>query len=317
VSLLAERYRSKTPPGGTGAVPPGRPAPSGAPAGTRPEASALPLAVRLEQEIRAGRVDLPVLPQVAFEVQQLIDRDADLGALVKVIEREPTVAAALIKYANAAVYAGLRDVTQLDQALMRLGTDSVRQSVLSVTAKAAFAASDPQHQETYETIWLHSLTTAIAARRLAKFVSVAPETAFVAGLLHDIGRIVVLRGLGALQKRDPTGTAVPAHTIDEFTDALHCPLGDVLCQAWNIPAELRLAVARHHDVALTEPTDTLAALIQIADLMAAKVGASLHPDADIKLLDRPAFILLGLDDVKVAGLLVELEDERELLATII
>ena len=110
---------------------------------------------------------------------------------------------------------------------------------------------------------------------------------------------------------------MPEHTIEEFTDALHCPLGDVLCQAWNIPAELRHAVGRHHEVALTEPSDTLAALIQIADLMAAKVGASLHPDADIKLLDRPAFILLGLDDVKVAGLLVELEDERELLSTII
>jgi putative nucleotidyltransferase with HDIG domain len=276
----------------------------------------VPLALRLEQEIRSGNIELPVLPQVALEVQRLMDRECDLGTLVKTIEREPSVAAALIKYANAAVYAGLRDVTDLQQALLRLGLDSVRQSVLSISAKSAFDAAEPRQRKIYETIWLHSLTTAIAARRLAGSVSVPPETAFLAGLLHDIGRIVVLRGISTLRKRDPLGCMVPVHTIDEFTDALHCSIGDVLCKEWNIPADLRDAVTRHHEPNLSEPKDTLAALVQVADLMAAKVGASLKPDPDIRIVDRPSFVLLGLDDVKVASLLVDLEDERETLSAI-
>jgi hypothetical protein len=68
---------------------------------------------------------------------------------------------------------------------------------------------------------------------------------------------------------------------------------------------------------LSEPKDVLAAVVQIADLMAAKVGASLRPDPEIKLLDRPSFVLLGLDDTKVATLLVDLEDERNALSTIL
>jgi putative nucleotidyltransferase with HDIG domain len=287
-------------------------------AAPRPAAAhVVPLAVRLEREIRAGQIQLPVLPQVALEVQRLVDQDADLSQLVAAIEREPTVAAALVKYANAAVFTGLRDVTDLPQALMRLGRNSVRQSVLSITAKSAFDAAEPRQKKLYETIWLHSLTTAIAARRLAPFVSVAPELAFLAGLLHDIGRVVVLRGISELRKRDPMRCMVPANTIDEFTDALHCGIGGVLCDAWHIPAELRAAVTRHHEANLSEAGDVLAALVQIADLMAAKVGASLHPDPGIKLLDRPAFTLLGLDDTKVATLLVDLEDERDALASIL
>jgi putative nucleotidyltransferase with HDIG domain len=309
MSDFAEKFRSPVV-----SAPPSQKATTQAAVADRP--APVPLAQRIEQEIRAGRVELPVLPQVAIEVQQLMDREADITSLVKVIEREPSVAAALIKYANAAVYAGLRDVTDLHQALLRLGLDSVRQAVLSISAKGAFETNDPNQRRLYQTIWLHSLTTAIAARRLAALVSVAPETAFLAGLMHDIGRIVVLRGISALRKRDPQSFLVPAHTVREFTDALHCPIGDVLCHEWNIPAELRDAVARHHEPGLSEPKDTLAAVVQVADLMAAKVGASLHPDPELTLIGRPSLQLLGLDDVRIATLLIDLEDEREQLATI-
>jgi putative nucleotidyltransferase with HDIG domain len=301
VSDLADLYRRPAP----------KPAAVAAPA---PSQAPVSLAARLEREIREGRVELPVLPRAAVEVQELIARDADLPSIVRAIEREPTVAAALVKYANAAVYAGLREVTDLQQAVARLGLKSVRETVVSLSAKAAFKADNPAQAKYYGTIWKHSLTTAVAARRLAEFVSVPKETAFLAGLLHDIGRICVLRGITTLRKRDPKGFVLPDNTIGEFTDALHCPMGEVLCKAWNIPAELADAIKRHHDLNLAEPKDMLAAVVQVADLMAAKIGASLHPEPNLKLVERPAFTALQLDDVKVAMLLVELEDECESLS---
>ena len=287
-----------------------RPAAKPAAVATPVQASPVSLAARLEREIREGRVELPVLPQAAIEVQELIAKNSGLPQIVRAIEREPTVAAALVKYANAAVYAGLREVTDLQQAVARLGLDQVRQTVVSLSAKAAFKADNPAQAKYYATIWKHSLTTAVAARRLAEFVSVPKETAFPAGLLHDIGRVCVLRGITTLRKRDPKGFVLPDNTIGEFTDALHCPIAEVLCNAWNIPAELSEAIKRHHDTNLTEK-DTLAAVVQVADLMAVKIGASLHPEPNLKLVERPAFAALQLDDVKVAMLLVELEDECE------
>jgi putative nucleotidyltransferase with HDIG domain len=301
VSDLADLYR--------------RPAAKPAAVATPPMQPPVSLAARLEREIREGRVELPVLPQAAIEVQELIAKNSGLPQIVRAIEREPTVAAALVKYANAAVYAGLREVTDLQQAVARLGLDQVRQTVVSLSAKAAFKADNPAQARYYATIWKHSLTTAVAARRLAEFVSVPKETAFLAGLLHDIGRVCVLRGITTLRKRDPKGFVLPDNTIGEFTDALHCPIAEVLCKAWNIPAELSEAIKRHHDTNLTEK-DTLAAVVQVADLMAAKIGASLHPEPNLKLVERPAFAALQLDDVKVAMLLVELEDECESMSKV-
>jgi putative nucleotidyltransferase with HDIG domain len=304
VSDLADLYRRPAAKPAAVAAPPPTPAP-------------VSLAARLEREIREGRVELPVLPRAAVEVQELIAKDAGLPVIVRSIEREPIVAAALVKYANAAVYAGLRDVTDLQQAIARLGLNSVRETVVSLSARAAFKADNPAQARYYATIWKHSLTTAVAARRLADFVSVPKETAFLAGLLHDIGRICVLRGITTLRKRDPKGFVLPDATIGEFTDALHCPMGEVLCEAWNIPAELRDAIKRHHDQNLTEEKDTLAAVVQVADLMAAKIGASLHPEPNLKLVERPAFTKLQLDDVKIAMLLVELEDECESMSKLL
>ena len=294
-----------------------RPAATPAAVATPPTQAPVSLAARLEREIREGRVELPVLPRAAVEVQELIARDAGLGAIVRSIEREPIVAAALVKYANAAVYAGLRDVTDLQQAIARLGLNSVRETVVSLSASAAFKADNPAQARYYGTIWQHSLATAVAARRLAELVSLPKETAFLAGLLHDIGRVCVLRGITTLRTRDPKGFVLPDNTISEFTDALHCPIGEVLCQAWNIPAELSDAIKRHHDQDLSEPKDMLAAVVQVADLMASKIGASLHPEPNLKLVERPAFAVLQLDDVKVAMLLVELEDECESMSKLL
>lgn len=277
----------------------------------------VPLALRLEREIRAGRVELPVLPKVALEVQDLIDREADTTSIVRALEREPSVAASLIRYAHAAVFAGLPDVKDLQQAVMRLGRGAVRNTVVSLSAKGAFGGRTGPYKEIYQTIWLHSITTAIAARRLAGHGGVSGEVAFLGGLIHDIGKVVVLRGIETLRTKDPKGFVIDDHNITDFMDALHCTVGDILCETWRIPAELRDAVRRHHQEDLTVPGDCLTAVVQMANLMATKIGASLRPDETLRLVDRPAASLLRLDDVKIASILVDLEDERERILAII
>jgi len=273
-----------------------------------PEA-AEPLAVRIERDIREGRIALPVLPRIALHVQELIQQDAPTPAIVEAIEKEPTIAAALVRYANSIAYAGLREVTDLHQAVLRLGHKPVQQTVLALAARTVFDTRDKQYIELYRVIWSHSVTTALAARRLASRAAVPPETAFLAGLLHDIGKVVILQCASDLRRRDPLGFAVDEPTLREFLDALHCRTGDVLCEAWNIPAELRDVVQRHHDADLTGPKDMLVAVVQVANLMATKIGISLHPDPELSLLDKAASLLLRLDDVKLANLLVDLEDD--------
>ncbi len=275
-----------------------------------------PLAVTVEREIREGRLALPVMPTVALEVRRLIEQDAGVPAVVRAIERDPSIAAALLKYANSVVYAGLRDVTDLHQAVMRLGVVSVQQVVTALAARSVMDSGGREHVDLYRRIWLHSITTAMAARRLAQRVRVPPETAFLAGLLHDLGKVVVLQSVAKLQGTSRGLMTIDEATVLEFVDALHCSVGDTLFEAWKIPADLREVLRRHHDPVLTGATDMLVAVVQMADRLAAKAGASLHPDPDLSLVDGPACALLRLDDVKLASLLIELEDDVEAAKTV-
>jgi HD-like signal output (HDOD) protein len=82
-----------------------------------------------------------------------------------------------------------------------------------------------------------------------------------------------------------------------------------LLESWNIPPAIRTAVRRHHDARFEGQDDALAAVVSCADLVARKLGASLEPDPDVSILDAPAARLLRLDDVKVAALVVDVEDD--------
>jgi HD-like signal output (HDOD) protein len=270
-----------------------------------------PFAFRVERQIREGHLALPVMPAVALKVRRLIAQDAGMPAIVGAIERDPAIAAALVKYANSVVYAGLRDVTDLQQAVMRLGLVPVQQAVTALSARSIFDNADKAHHDLYRRIWLHSITTALAARRLASRVRVPAETAFLAGLLHDLGKVVILQSVSTLKGTSPGIATIDDATVLEFVDALHCSIGDTLFEAWKIPADLREVLRRHHDTSLNGSGDMLIAVVQMADQLAAKAGASLHPDPELSLVEGPACALLRLDDVKLAAMLVDLEDDVE------
>jgi HD-like signal output (HDOD) protein len=122
---------------------------------------------------------------------------------------------------------------------------------------------------------------------------------------------VVLRCAATLRRRDPARYSFEEGTLLEFFEALHCRIGDELCASWNIPGEIREVVRRHHDENLNGPNDLLVAIVQLANRMAAKLGASLKPDPEISLLDAPAAAMLRLDDVKLASLLIDVEDDLQ------
>lgn len=268
------------------------------------------LAGLIESEIKRGAVELPVLPAAAAQVRRIVSDGGGPRDLAQVLGHDPVLAAAILRHANSAAYAGLREVTDLQQAVTRLGISSVDRTVLALSAKNAFAPSDQLDKELYALLWTHSMTAAAAARKLApRSASFSPETVFLAALLHDMGKIVVLRCAAMLRKRDPHRFRFERVTLLEFFEALHCKTGDTLCESWHLPPEVRDVMRRHHDASLTGPNDALVAIVQLSNRIAAKLGASLKPDQEISLLDLPGAQLLRLDDVKLASLLVEIEDE--------
>jgi putative nucleotidyltransferase with HDIG domain len=286
----------------------------------RPTAAPPPtdsLAGRVEAAIREGKVDLPVLPEAALKVRAIVQRDGGAPEIVRVIGNEPSLAAAILRYANSVAYAGLREVTDLQQAVMRLGFVNVEKTVLAISAKGAFSSQDKTVEHLYRALWQHSLATALAARRLApRTLDVGPDSVFLAGLLHDIGKVVVLRCASQLRHEDPTLYGFSDDTLLEFVQALHCTAGEQLCAAWNLPSEIRAVARRHHDEEFTGVGDMVIAIVQLANLMTRKAGASLTPDPGVSLVATPGAVMLRLDDVKLTEALVDVEDDIAKLDTL-
>ncbi len=257
-----------------------------------------------------------MLPAVAMDVQWIIDRDGATGELIRAIEREPTVAAGLIRFANSAVYVGLAEIHDLEGAIARLGRSRVRRMVISLLAKSAFA-DGRTYQEIYKTLWEHSVLTATAARHLAPLLRVPEETAFVAGLLHDIGKVVVLRALTTLQHADPIAFSTSDELARALLDELHCQVGADLCLAWNIPLVLAAAIGHHHDALLAQEGNELVATVQLADLMAAKIGVSFRPDLQSNLGEHPLAGLFGLDEATLTDRLQQAEQEYRSIVDIL
>jgi len=280
-----------------------------APAG-RTDGNDASLAAVVEAELRKGTIELPVLPEAAAQVRAIMAREGGAREIVGVIEREPALAAEVVRYANSIAYAGLREITDLQQAVMRLGLAAVERAVLALSARNAFQATDQGQERLYRSLWEHSITTALAARRLTpRSAGFSGETAFLAGLLHDIGKLVVLRCLATMRRRDPARHVFEEGTVLEFFEALHCRAGVALAEVWNLPGEIREVIGRHHEADLSGPTDLLVAIVQLADLVAAKLGATLKPPSDASLLETAGARMLRLDDTRLATLLVDVEDD--------
>ena len=245
-------------------------------------APALSLREQIEELIRSGKVKLPVLPETVLKVRELIGRDAEVGALVPVIGREPGLATSLLRYANSVAFAGLDEVTDLHHVVARLGMRATEQVVMAASVKDVFNSPDPTEAQMLRKLWSHASTVALASRRIADLTSAAdPEPSFLAGLLHDIGKVVVLRAVSEMKRQDPK-RRLSDESLITLLDSLHLSVGEELFEAWDLPQAIREVARHHHDADLC-PLPPLVAVVALGDLCAVKMGESLKPDPGLDI----------------------------------
>jgi len=266
----------------------------------------------LPEEIRdhvaRGQAALPPLPAVAVRIQSLV-RDperADPRAIASLVHADPAIAAVILRMANSVAYAGLRQITDLAQAVSRLGLHRVGSIVTATAVKDYFESKDPSRQRIFRALWNHSVATALGARCLAGTEGGGAEDAFLAGLLHDIGKLLVLEAIQTLEKRGAPSTT-PA-VVEELMDLLHAELGNRCLTSWKLPA-WTASVALHHHDARPAASETLLLRVQVANAIARKIGAHPAPDPALVLRDVPAVALLGLTDDGLASVSAAVESE--------
>lgn len=270
-----------------------------------------PIAELARAFVEENTVELPPLPELATRVRAMLaDENVDIQQVAQLIGSDAAIASTLLRRANSVMFGGLSEVTDIAHAVTRLGLKEVEALVTTVALKGAFEISAPHRQEQLRALWDHSLMVALAAKRLATRASVEAEAVFLAGLLHDIGRLVVLKSIDDLQTKQ--NIDVTAAVLEELVEVLHCELGHDALVGWNLPEALCL-IAKHHEDATKNDDDFALLAVRAADAISCKLGFHPAPDPDLALLEVPAIELLNLEDVELATLMVDLEEEFDAL----
>jgi putative nucleotidyltransferase with HDIG domain len=200
---------------------------------------------------------VPPFPAVAHRVLSLVDNEEagvhELSALVKM---DPSFSAELLRFANSALFGACREVTNLTHAISIVGTDRVKTMATLVALNRMVRSA--VRLEALRKVWIHSLATAIIAGELARIAHHQPDTAYTAGLLHNLGALGLMSAYPdeysrMLQVSDDYGFDMLMTERDLF-DIDHCAAGAYLAQDWNFPDELAAAIATHHDE--PDPSET-------------------------------------------------------------
>ncbi len=223
--------------------------------------------------------NLPTPPIVFQQIQKVInDPNCSATKVASVLSEDPAMSVKVLKLTNSAFYGLSREVDSVKHAVVIVGMEAVKNLVLSASVLGMFKGTDVD-REFEEKFWRHSLATGACCRILARKTKAAgivdPDAAFSAGLLHDIGKIVVLSFLkeeAALLKeaRLKDNTTPDYQLEDKIVGYNHAQIGGFLAVQWKLPKNLAKAISLHHRVNELENLleDPLVSIVHLADYMA-------------------------------------------------
>ena len=242
---------------------------------------------------------LASLPSVYLRLTETAnDPHSSQAALARVIGDDPALAARLLRLVNSALYGPGRTIDTVGDALAFVGTTAVLDLALASSVLRVFAGI-PRELVDMEAFWRHSIACAVTARTLAAArPGISAERCFVAGLLHDVGRLVIFleepdAAREAIVRARATGRLL--HDAErELFGFDHADVGRALAEAWRLPVTLREAVGGHHRPAAAGAIE--ASVVHIADVIAnalelGSAGAPLVPPLDRAAWQRVAIPL--------------------------
>jgi putative nucleotidyltransferase with HDIG domain len=194
---------------------------------------------------------LPPAPTVAVQLLQLFsDPDRDIDRIVKLIRHDPSLTAETLQRCNRGGLAGAEPASDMFEAVSRLGLYEIYSLVVSLMASRTMKQVRAKYSWDANRLWQHTVVTAVISSILAKRVQVVEATAFTAGLLHDIGKLILvsMEGVVYADMVRKSGFFGPRLAAAEAANLgfTHAALGARLLARWDLPDGVCVAVAHHH-----------------------------------------------------------------------
>jgi putative nucleotidyltransferase with HDIG domain len=245
----------------------------------------------LVQKIEKGEIELPLLPQVASQVMALTsDPAADAAKLSSLIHHDQALAAHVLRIANSPAYMPRSPVVSLQHAVAMLGINLLSEIAFTASLKSG-AFQVPGHEDDVKRLWRHSLASGAFAKEVARARRVNVESAYLCGLLHGIGKPVVLRTAATLAREQKMNLDKPA--LSMLIDGYHSRVGGLIAEKWGLPKQVAEAIQYYGDYDHAASFRQECMLTCVADRLANHL---LTPEdmPEETLRDHPVFAELNL-----------------------
>jgi HD-like signal output (HDOD) protein len=220
------------------------------------------------------RIDsLPALPTIVNKVMA-ITADPECGAndLMRAILPDQSMCTAILKVANSALYGMPRQISTIERAVVVLGHDEIRNIVIGKAILSAFPKFSKEYRLTVDLFWEHAFTCGLAAKIIGQHLGLSQGEAFIAGLIHDIGKLAMLMALPneypVLRELSAPGEYGMTNEEESTFGISHDAIGMQLALKWLLPEQLVMAIGYHHAPHAAPEPSPLPLIVQIADILA-------------------------------------------------
>lgn len=255
--------------------------------------------------------EIKQLPSLAAVVMQILhsfeNTELDIAVLARQISQDQGLSARVLRVANSAFYGFSGKIGSINEAVVVLGFHNIR-SLVSAAGIIDRLNVVSEHFDCRQ-FWQHNIGTGVGAKILAKTIGQDPEIAFTAGLLHDIGILVLLlyfpdefkAVLACRRQRDCDLIEAERQVLDMD----HARIGAEVAKHWKFPAAIQKAIQHHHDP--DRDPQALTDCVHLADVLGLALELGAGPDARVPAMSRGAWERLGLDWDELKSLLPDIE----------
>ena len=226
--------------------------------------------------------ELPTLPSIATAImEKTLEANISARQIAELVEKDQALALKVLKVANSPFYRRIKEISTIRGAVVLLGFNVLKSIVLSISVLNLFNNKDRQALDFYK-FWQHSIACAVCAKSIAaKILPNSAEDAFIAGLLHDLGKVIADQLIcrkgqyrEVMEAMERAGADI-LEIEQEVVGIDHASIGKYLMERWNLPSHLSKAVGYHHslvDITDDGTTKSLCAIVHVADMVTNHLG---------------------------------------------
>lgn len=257
-------------------------------------------------ELVKGVGNLVTLPDIFIRINQLVENPNSTTAdIAQAVSQDPAFTIRLLRVANSSFYGLSTTIDTVSKAVSIIGTSQIRNLALSTAVANSFSGM-PNKLVSMENFWRHSLYCGLAARKLAKLAGKCDaEAVFTAGLLHDVGELVIFNRLPELAKETlllvlDGADELPVYQAEQQTMGIdHAQVGAELARQWKLPPMLEECIAFHHDIHAARRYPREVALVHIANILAQMAEVNTLELSDVAAIEPEAWEITGLSAAEV------------------